>query len=202
MILASGALFGIWLGAYYAAGRLGAQLDEQARWFNERRVEESKRLERQLNAESQRLDRQLEHDRLMRDREELRKILDELAKGLMRAAEAIIKLRNSVPGLARGDEVVDSVSRQKAKLDARKLAYELLFEVQRLNLRFGLDHPVTSTFMEARLSMVGFLEEIDVERVEWTEEQREGVELKKKVSAQKTAAFIEASRRYTDVELP
>jgi hypothetical protein len=92
LIISGGALGGIWLGAVYAAGRITAQLEVQDRWEKERREENSRRV-----------DRQLEHDRKMRDRDELRKMFDEAVEnmeettaglGELLARRGVIKLVN------------------------------------------------------------------------------------------------------------
>lgn len=194
LILAGGALFGIWLGAVYAAGRLGVQLEEQA-----------SRFDRQLEAEAKRLERQLEHDRRMRDRDELRKVLDEVAAGMFRTIEAIGAAHRLFPNLEDANDLAAdspgvSSERRQALGAANSAIYDLWKQLPRLRLRFGFDHPVTKGFEAMRQAFKDVVGDMEVDIEKWTPEHHEHVADLAKKTGRKHKVFIEACRKYTDVE--
>lgn len=148
LIISAGALLGIWLGAVYAAGRLEAQMDEQRRWFNERREEDAKRLGRQLKEESDRLDRRLDHDRRMRDRDALRNMLDEGAILVNDAMDRVYGLTaQSVSPLEAGESKSEreALRKQTAK-EIRERIDALTRFLLRLLVRFPRGHPLVLDF--------------------------------------------------------
>jgi hypothetical protein len=208
IILAGGALFGIWLGAYYAAGRLGAQLEEQARWLYRQRDDESDRLARQLDAEAERLERQLEHDREMRDLEELRTVLDDAASATARSIQAILIARQETPvlGYEVSSDFVESQEAQRQRLraveEAHSETWALALQAQRLNLRFGPDHPVPKSFWKARDELVDLITAVDVEPELRTQEQHARIEELLKTAGEMNKAFVRVCRKYTAVAGP
>jgi hypothetical protein len=161
LVLAAGALLGVWLGATYAARRLEVQLDEQAHWYGQRLVEETQRLEQQLLAESKRLERQLEHDHRMRDLDELRSMLDDVGAAMATAIELVAQAEalGAMAGLMEGPNAPDreawKADRKKAQSDAlAALQGGLLVQLQRLRFRFGDDHGVTRKFTEMRNTLM------------------------------------------------
>lgn len=175
-IIALGALVGIWLGAYYAAGRLSIQLDQQARWFDERREEEAERLERQLEAESKRLAQQLEHDRRMRDRDALMMTLDEGAILINEAVDVLHWLAtHTETGVPTGEEQTE-VEATRGKLiddlyDQTSNGFSKFW--QRLLVRFPAGHPIPTAISKTkeRVGAARDLYEIPLEEV--TEERKE-----------------------------
>lgn len=161
LIISGGALFGIWLGAVYAAGRLSAQLDEQRQWFSERREEDSKRLDRQLEANSERLSLQLSSDRRVRDVEDIRRLLDEVLAELGAARSATNRALVQISNHALLDKLMpeddgglsESVHR-KAKGAILRKAWEAIDPLegstQRLTLRFGAGHDIVVNYLRLR----------------------------------------------------
>jgi hypothetical protein len=205
IILAGGALFGIWLGAYYAAGRLGAQLNEQALWFQHRRDEEAKRLDKQLEAEGERLAKQLDHDRRMRDLEEVRAVLDDAASAIAQSVNAILTARSTIPvlgyevGEGFQEDDGDRKDRMQAANEAHAKTWALALEVQRLRLRFGFEHPVTASFWAARDGLVELVNEVDVDSEQWTAEQEARIEGLIGSAGKLNSTFIDACREYTAI---
>lgn len=164
IILASGALFGIWLGAFYAAGRLGAQLDEQRRWFEERSEADVRRMEDELKAESERLGYQLAHDRQMRDRDALRQCLDEGAILISNAVNTLHRIR------AEAEQILDRIAKNQSYEDLvaeRDETFKRWTDAisdlhdywQRLLVRVNVDEPLAKAFA-VTLSQLGELGDV------------------------------------------
>jgi hypothetical protein len=94
------------------------------------------RMERQLTEETGRLERQLAHDREMRDREELRRTLDEAAGTYSVAGEEAAQLLNLGHRRTEG-EGEDEYRRHY--LSARDKAHSAFIQKERLQFRFGDD---------------------------------------------------------------
>jgi hypothetical protein len=207
-ILAVGALLGIWLGAYYAAGRLRAQLHEQALWFNQQRGEEAERLDKQLQAESERLERQLVHDRRMRDLDELRAVLDDAAGAIAQSINAILTARGATPvlGYEVDEDFQEDEEGRKERTESLSAAHiktwALAPEVQRLRLRFGPAHTVTESFRSIRDGLVDLVQAVDVGAELWTIEQEAHVDELQGIAGRLNTAFIDACRGYTAVAEP
>jgi hypothetical protein len=177
IIIALGALAGIWLGAYYAAGRLSIQLEQQNRWFAEQRAEDSQHLQRQLEAEATRLERQLEHDRKMRDRDSLRMTLDEGAVLINEAVDSLHWLASRTQGEVPEDE--EELEELEA---ARRETIDDLYDKvgngfsqfwQRLLVRFPAEHSIPKAIRDTRerIATARDLYEIDLSQL--TEEREQ-----------------------------
>ncbi|HEU5253804.1 MAG TPA: hypothetical protein VFU16_10825 [Solirubrobacterales bacterium] len=205
LIISGGALFGIWLGAVYAAGRLEAQLDEQRRWFDQRHLADAQRLDQMLEAESERLERQLQHDRTMRDRDELRRVLDGVGEKIMGAIQAALDFQAPIPALGNSEELREETAaqtrtRNELRNAARQTRYELTFEIQRLRLRFGGEHEVVEAFGQVHSTLGTFIDACDVEKDKWNKDQREIVEDAWAEIREANSRFFESCRRYTGVD--
>ncbi len=148
LILAGGAFFGVYKGAAYAVDRLAAQLAEGRRLSDERLEAEAKRLQMQLDAEATRLSRQLQHDREMRDLEEMRRKLDQIVADIRRIVNLTHNLE-ALGGVLRADsggswglleetraDLVDQYPALERDLNDRFLG---------LYLRLPPNHPITET---------------------------------------------------------
>jgi hypothetical protein len=203
LVVAAGALVGVYAGAVYAVHRLSAQLDEERQLAEERLDAEAGRLQMQLDAESDRLDRQLAHDRRMRDRDELRQLLDHVATITGTAFDQVTVFRGTTPVIgfdpADGPEALAQVeSREEVRAKAHRFVFELAREGQRLNLRFSPVDPIPEAFWMLRELLIEFLVLIDVDESEWTEEQAGRVEAKLNECGLQNRELILASRAVLD----
>jgi hypothetical protein len=195
LVIAMGALLGIWLGAYYAAGRLGTQLDEQARWFAERREEDRRRLAEQLQAESGRLDRQLAHDRRMRDRDELRGSLDAAIEAMGLAVNSAFEVLAEAGIYHLINQAIHQyvvAGREFADAGAASVAAVYGMGEQSRRLRFRLSgHELTQHYATVRDEVIELLASPSLERERRTGEEHN--ELQEKFQELKRGAerFIE-----------
>lgn len=114
IIIAIGALLGVYTGARYAWERLSEQLAEERRLAEERLDAEAERLQMQLDAESERLqlqldaaarrlDEQLSAERQRQDRSELRGVLAEGAGLLVVRWDHVWAIRGEWEAMRRDD---------------------------------------------------------------------------------------------------
>jgi hypothetical protein len=141
----------------------------------------------------------------MRDLEELRGVLDDAASAIAQAVNAILKARESTPvlGYEVGAGFVESDDDRDLRVErigtAHQKTFSLGLEAQRLRLRFGPDHPVSTSFWSARNGLVELIQAIDVEAELWTDEQSGLVDGLLAPAAELNGAFITACRKYTAV---
>jgi hypothetical protein len=203
------ALTGIVLGAHYASLRLIAQLDEQRRWEAERRSEEARRLQvqldaesarlrRQLDAEAARLDKQLAHDRWTREAEELRRLVDDAAAAGLAAGIAVHDYRGQVRRLVEtGEHPKFIVERMLA---AQQAVDGLQGFVERFELRMGRRHQLPNAYGKWQLSL-----EHAREALEGAEPENENLEDAGKLmkeGADLYVKFMNVARDYVQLQPP
>lgn len=215
MILAGGAFFGVWKGAVYAAGRLGAQLAEERDRSDERLDAEAGRLQmqldaqgvrlqKQLDAEAARLDRQLRHDRAMRDLEEARKKID----GVMIDMRRIAEIMNTLAGIVALDRRVDEGKewqhivrlREETIAGFSDLHRDLNDRVVSLYLRLRPNHPIveaSEAFLDIALEIIEIFREIDRKMGE--EERTKFFALRDRLSVAQ-AGFMAASISFVGIQ--
>ena len=116
------------------------------------------RTNKTLGAEANRLDDQLEHDRRMRDVEELRRVLDDAVSAL---AAAIDGLGVALRAVQRGGDDGIPIEGSEELRDARRFILTVFTHYQRLRLRLGADSPVTESFWAAREPITAGLQVFD-----------------------------------------
>jgi hypothetical protein len=147
-----------------------------------------------------RMGKQLEHDRKMRDRDELRKALDEIAVSAGLAADQVNLARAATPVL--GYDPKSEEPNALAQLDDRKtslqkahqLVYSLASQGQRLHLRFRRDHPIPVAYWELRERIVELILLVDVGEELWTVEQSEKIDAKVTEVGRANIQFVGACR--------
>ena len=133
-------------------------------------------------------------------------MLDEVMGKITLAIHAILEARNRVPVLGNREEgyqesAKEEADRYQAYGTAREKVYELIFEVQRLRLRFGLEHAITKGYLKAQQGLEDLLSEVTVDKDQWTVAQREVLEKKVEDCGKQNKDLAEACRKYTDVEI-
>lgn len=198
LILAGGALLGIWKGAVYAAGRLSAQLAEERSLSEERLDAEAVRLQMQLDAEAERLRRQLEHDRWMREVEELRRLIDEAAAAGLEAANAVHEIREPLHLELDAGESGEEVEARRRSANTGVQGMQGF--VERLELRLGRGHRLPGTYSEWQSAIEQALEEL-VSVPASKEHLREGGKLLT-ISSARYLKFMDAAQDYVRLDPP
>lgn len=157
------------------------------------------RMERQLDEESKRLNQQLDHDRRMRDRDELRRLLDEVAMAGSSAFNQIMLARAATPGLGfevgEGPHALGKLqSREEALAAAHQKVWALAGEGGRLILRFGPNHLVCRSFWALRDGLVKLIALVDVDEVERTPGQSQLIDERLEALSGTNKKFVDACR--------
>jgi uncharacterized protein YneF (UPF0154 family) len=181
LIVALGALVGVVIGALFAAERVTAQMEENRVLF-EGQIEENRRISKeQLDAEAERLERQLLHDRMMRDREEARRLFDEVFETLAAATTGVTQALASVRVFYLVDERLNDYLEQatpdREERTAVAAALRMGEQNYRLQLRLGVGHEISKQYSEVRKKALEILRDAGLHKEEpITEEERRNLD--------------------------
>jgi hypothetical protein len=195
IVLAIGALFGIWLGAYYATIRLRLQLEEQAQWFSQR-----------LDENRQLLDRQLRHDRQMRDRDELRQVLDEAIDTMQTAVLGLFEILTTLSIYTLVNPYVHRLAAAgKTSIDPRDAVLAAVYGMGAQHRRLRLRAPdalLNGQYWSVREKLILLLGHPALEVDQLSSEEKD--ELKKKYSelGKETDKFVRMAAEYLAMEAP
>jgi len=156
----------------------------------------NRRIDKQLSAESERLTEQLKHDRLMREAEELRRIMDEAAQTGTKAGTSIHEFRQQVRHrVSSGSASAFYLPRLE---EAKQSVQSLQSFVERLELRLGKGHQVPDLMIEWQAELERALESFESEPPT-KENLKEGSKYLSD-SAQRYIEFMDAARPFVQMK--
>jgi hypothetical protein len=159
-------------------------------------VTAQQRLHKTLDVELDRLKEELEHDRVMRDRDELRVTIDQAVTALGRAIDLTLFAHTRIgflSGSASGEEVDQSLA---ALGEAREQSLKLRGIHDRLALRLGHEYPIAQMYWSTAQALGSALRDLGSGAEPLTAEESAAVDQWIEASAQRNRAFLDLARTY------
>jgi Na+-transporting NADH:ubiquinone oxidoreductase subunit NqrF len=152
------------------------------------------RMRYQLAEEAKRLDRQLEHDRHLREVDELLQTLDDAIAAANSVSDAIMTCKAcAIHSADRIEEELDSQTDHFARLKR---------EASRLVLRYGSDHKLVQLYLELLTSTVDAFGAIDEADLPLKESQLEVAEEKQQEVRVRLREFVDECQVQVGIRAP